>query len=137
MNYILIAKIIGPIAILAVVYLIGRDDGSSAVRAKIEAKLEKQRDAEWIRYFEREKIAQDSYEKALQLVAGAQGAKPQIIERIANAAQTECSLKPVGPDRVRLLNSAIAGGWTANPAAGAAPHREAWGFTPLAGGRVK
>ena len=134
MNYILLAKIAGPIVILLSVYFYGVGEGREAERDKLAGKIEAAREKEFDRYQERERLAQSSYERALAIVAGAQGAKPRIIERIVNAPPTECSHLPVGLERVRLLNNAISVGRLADPGAGGKPRREASRFAVAAGG---
>ena len=132
MSYLLIAKIVGPAALLAGVYFYGVGEGREAERDKLAARIEKARAEEWVKYKERDKIAAATYERAIAIVAGAQGAKPQIIERIVNAPPTECSALPVGALRVRLLNDAIAAGRAADAGAGSAPRRTAERFAAAA-----
>lgn len=121
----LIAKIAGPIVILGGVYLAGRDHGADAAKAKINERIESARKEEWTKYIDRDRVAGNAYAKALELVAASQSVKPHIIERIQNAPATECSGRPIGDDRVRLLNSAIASGWPRDSGAGSTARREA------------
>ncbi len=92
--------------------------GKNKIRADIAVKVEEATAREHERYLEREASTRESYQVALTAALEARTAAPQIIREIRNAPATTCSAEPVGIERVRLLNAAIAGYRDQDPAAG-------------------
>jgi len=92
--------------------------GKDKIRAQIAEKVAEARALEQERFLDRIDANAKTYNAALTAALEARNTAPQIIREIRNAPATICSAEPIGIERVRLLNAAIAGYRNQNPAAG-------------------